>query len=103
MEDTQLDPWQTETMKMIISSGELLVAVVNDVLDYSKLESGKFDICVTKTALQDALSSTVQSVQIRGCDRHVSVQTFYDPSIPEHVMTDPRRLQQILFNLLGSK
>jgi signal transduction histidine kinase len=101
LEDSELSPMQAETMKMIVSSGELLVAIVNDVLDYSKLESGKVDISIQRSNLKDALSGTVHSINLRGKSRNVSVHTNYDPLIPEYIETDARRLKQILYNLLG--
>ena len=101
LEETELTPMQSETMKMIVSSGHLLVTIVNDVLDYSKLESGKMDISLHRSNLQEALSDTVHSINLRGKSRNVKVHTFYDPSIPEYVDTDTRRLRQILYNLLG--
>lgn len=101
LQQTELTPLQSETMKMIVASGEILVAVVNDVLDYSRLESGFVDVDLQTSNLQDTLSNTVQCVQLRRSDGDVSVQTFYDDQVPEFVTTDARRLQQILFNLLG--
>lgn len=53
--ETKLSPMQEESVRMIVSSGNLLVTVVNDVLDYSKLESGNVDVEVRKSNLQDLL------------------------------------------------
>eukprot|EP00977_Amphora_coffeiformis_P023776 scaffold14226_cov186-Amphora_coffeaeformis.AAC.3 len=85
---------------MITASGNLLVCVVNDVLDYAKLQSGFVDIQKTKSKLQEVMSSTAYCVQLKS-KGGVTIETFYDPQIPEHFTTDTRRLQQILFNLLG--
>ena len=100
MVETELTPLQAETMKMIIVSGNLLVCVVNDVLDYSKLQSGFVDVQQKRSNLQDVTSSTARCVQLKS-KGGVTIETFLDPQIPEHVTTDSRRLQQILFNLLG--
>uniref|UniRef100_A0A7S3LHI2 Histidine kinase n=1 Tax=Amphora coffeiformis TaxID=265554 RepID=A0A7S3LHI2_9STRA len=101
LEETELSPLQAETMKMITASGNLLVCVVNDVLDYAKLQSGFVDIQKTKSKLQEVMSSTAYCVQLKS-KGGVTIETFYDPQIPEHFTTDTRRLQQILFNLLGN-
>ena len=101
LEETELSPLQAETMEMIIASGKLLLCVVNDVLDYSKLQSGFVDIQPTKCNLQEIISSTAHCVQLKS-EGGVTIETFYDAQVPEHFTTDPRRLQQILFNLLGT-
>lgn len=87
---------------MIASSGELLLTIVNDVLDYSKLESGNVEIEVKESNLQDALSATVHSMNLKGAAKNVSVDTFYDPSVPKLINTDIRRLSQVLYNLIGN-
>jgi len=95
-----LTPLQAETMKTIVASGNLLMCTVNDVLDYSKLQSGFVDVERKKSNLQEVMSSTARCVQLKS-KGGVTIETLYDPQIPEYVTTDPRRLQQILFNLLG--
>jgi two-component system, sensor histidine kinase and response regulator len=78
------------------------VDIVNDVLDYSKLESGFIDTVVEDSNLQDVLNNTVRSINVMGKKRNVHVRTIYDPRIPEYCKTDSRRLRQILYNLLGN-
>ncbi len=93
---------QDETMRMINTSGDLLLAVVNDVLDYSKLESGNLDIEIKPSSLQETLNSVVQAIETQGQSKKISVRTFYDAAVGEFIKTDSRRLQQILYNLLGN-
>jgi len=102
MEETDLSPMQAESMQMISTSGELLLTIVNDVLDYSKLESGNIEIDVKRSNLQEALSSTVHAMNLKGVTRNVRVDTIYDPAVPEYIFTDLRRLSQVLYNLLGN-
>lgn len=83
-------------MRMIVSSGDLLRAVVDDVLDYSKLTTGNIDVEVKRSNLQQTLGSVVHSVEMRGLVTDVTIQTRYDRQIPEFVKTDTRRVQQIL-------
>lgn len=87
---------------MIVSSGDLLLTVVNDVLDYSRLESGNVETVIRPSSLQELLNSVVHSIEARGLSKDLSIRTFYDPALPEFVTTDSRRLQQILFNILGN-
>ena len=87
---------------MIVSSGDLLLTVVNDVLDYSKLESGNVEIDVRRSNLQETLNAIVHSIQTKAASKQISLRTYFDPAVPEFCHTDSQRLQQILYNLLGN-
>ena len=100
--ESELTPVQEESMRLIVASGELLVTVVNDLLDYAKLESGNVDIEVKRSNLQDTLSSLAHSIETKASKKEITLKTIYDPSVPEFVQMDSRRHQQILFNLLGN-
>lgn len=102
LQETDLNPMQSESLKMVTSSSELLLTVVNDVLDYSKLESGNVDVTIRRCSLQEALSGVVHSIEMKSREKNIKVHTFYDPYVPEFWSIDPLRLQQILFNLLGN-
>jgi signal transduction histidine kinase len=102
LKGTPMNPMQEESVQMIVSSGELLLAVVNDVLDYSKLETRKVDLVLTKSSLQEILSPVLHSIQMKGMDQNLSLLSMLDTNLPEFIETDSRRLQQILFNLLGN-
>ena len=72
------------------------------MLDYSKLESGNVEITVKRSNLQEALSTTVHSSNLKGEARQVRVKTKYNPNVPEFIHTDARRLSQVLYNLLNN-
>ena len=101
LRETDLDPMQEESVKMIVASGQLLSTCVDDVLDFSKLEAGKVEVVIREINLQETLNSVVHSIETKCLSRGLRLITnFDDPTIPEMVTTDSRRLQQILFNLL---
>lgn len=102
LQESKLSPMQEESILQIVASGELLVTVVNDVLDYSKLESGNVDVEIRRTQLQEALNSIVHNIDMKAATKKIALRTVYDFELPEFVQTDERRLQQILFNLLGN-
>lgn len=102
MQESQLEPKQAESLRMINTSGELLLQVVNDVLDYSKLEAGKVAVEMEQSSLQDALNAVVRSIETNALEKNVSVETYFDCTVGEFFITDSRRLQQILYNLLGN-
>ena len=91
-----------DSVRMIVESGDLLCAVVNDVLDYSRLESGHVDIELNKIDLLSTLSTVVDSIRCKGNEKSVVVKTQFESALPHQVTTDGRRLQQILYNLMGN-
>jgi signal transduction histidine kinase/CheY-like chemotaxis protein len=102
LQESDLNPIQAESMEMIVSSSDLLLTVVNDVLDYSKLESGNVDITIRQCSLQETLNSIVHAIEAKAVSKKVSLCTIYDARISDVIHTDGRRLQQILYNLLGN-
>lgn len=103
LQNTILNKIQEEYVGMIVTSGDLLLRVVNDVLDYSKLEAGRVVVDIQKCSLQTTLNAVVRSIETNASSKNLVVQSHYDPKISESIYTDSRRLQQILYNLLGSK
>ena len=101
MQQSQLDKKQAESMHMIVNSGELLLRVVNDVLDFTKLEAGKIVVELQQCSLQDSLSAVVRSIETSALPHHIKMETHYATTVGETFETDSRRLQQILYNLLG--
>ena len=102
MKDTTLNPMQEESLRMIVASGDLLLATVNDVLDFAKLETENIETDVKRSSLHETLSAILYSIESKAQDRQLSIKTMYDTALPEFVQMDSRRVQQILFNLLGN-
>ena len=102
LEEMDMTPMQKESVRMITTSGDLLLTVVNDVLDYSKLTTGNVEIQISRSSLQETLNAIVQAIQTKAKEKDVTVRTKFDVAVPEYLTTDCRRLQQILFNVLGT-
>lgn len=104
LEETELNPMQRESMEMMISSGKLLRQIVDDVLDYSKLESGNAQVLIQRINLQETLNAVIHLIQTTQVttEKNLKVITNYDPLLPEVIHSDSRRIQQILYNLLGN-
>jgi signal transduction histidine kinase len=105
MEDSDdLTPSQRDNVKMIVSSGRLLRHIVDDVLDYSKLESGAMEVDIKQANLQDVLIESVGGIESSAVTkrRNISIKTDFDPRLLPEFETDSRRLQQILYNLLSN-
>ena len=99
---TPLEPAQADYVEMIASAGEVLMNVLNDILDLSKIEAGKFQIAATRT---DLLAVVRRCADLWGPQAEASglaFQTRIDPATPCWVMIDSARVSQILFNLLSN-
>lgn len=102
LQESQVTPKQSESLQLITSSSDLLLAVVNDVLDYSKLESGKMDVQTKSESLQLILDSTVFAMEAKAREKDVSLVTKYDPNVNPFMTTDGVKLQQCLYNIVGN-
>jgi len=103
-EDETLTSSQKEMINMIVSSGNLLKKVVDDVLDFNKFISGNAEIEIQRTDLQETLTNILNSMALSPITEknQITFRSFYDPLVPQYVETDTRRLQQIFFNLLSN-
>ncbi|KAL3944564.1 MAG: hypothetical protein SGBAC_001384 [Bacillariaceae sp.] len=98
----QVDPPHAESIRMIYTSAELLRAVVDDVLDYAKLESGSFEVDIARSDLQETLAGVMHSISQKIQEKNIRLRCHFPPDLPRYTETDSRRLQQVLFNLLGN-
>jgi PAS domain S-box-containing protein len=93
---------QMDFIKTLKFSGNHLLTLVNDVLDYNKMESGKIVFEQTQFNLSDFLDEIMRSYSFRSKAKHLSFDIKKDSTIPENVIGDPIRLNQILSNLLSN-
>ena len=100
--ETDLDESQLESLRMITRSGDVLVSVVNDVLDYSRLESGHIEIVMEPTNLNGVVEIVLQSIYAKASLRQITIANHLSPDLPSLINTDGSRLQQILYNLLSN-
>jgi len=100
--DTQLTAEQRDYLAMLKSSGDSLLSVIDDILDFSKVESGKLDLDPIEFNLQDAIGETIRGLALRADDKDLELAYQIDSEIPEYVVGDPGRLRQILVNLVGN-
>lgn len=83
-------------------SGEALLAIVNNILDFSKLEAGRIELKLRNVCLRDLLSTVVEIVRPTSDEKGLALELLVDDQVPEAVLADGDRLRQVLLNLLGN-
>jgi len=99
---TRLDSRQREHVSMLIDAGDVLMGLLNDVLDFSKIEAGKMELESAPMIVRDRLATVVRLWEPRALANGVRLKVRIAPDAPAAVLTDPLRVQQILFNLLSN-
>ena len=99
---TNLTPEQKEMISLLEISSDSLLGVINDVLDLSKIESGKFKINRSETDLVKICNSVVNLLRIRAIEKELDLITEFDAELPKLILADSLRLNQILMNLVGN-
>lgn len=100
--DTVLTPQQREYAQTMRRSAEALLVVLNDILDYSKIEAGKLDIEHIVFELPLLLEDVCDLLALRAHEKGLELLCDIDPALPLRVQGDPTRLRQVLMNLLGN-
>lgn len=99
---TNLDDAQREMITMLISSGNSLLGVINDILDISKIEAGKFRINYAETQIKDLCKQANGLLDIKANEKNIALKLQLDEKMPETIMADSLRLNQIFMNLLSN-
>jgi PAS domain S-box-containing protein len=100
--DTELDSEQREFAEIVRKSGENLLSLINDILDYSKIEAGKLDMELLDFDLRVTLEDTAELLALRATDAGLELICQIDPAVPSYLKGDPGRLRQIITNLVGN-
>lgn len=102
MQETHLDPRQREFSETIQNSSQALLALINDVLDFSKIESGRLVLEEHPVNLRNSIEESLDIVAARTANKPLELVYMIDPKTPPVVISDPIRLRQILLNLLSN-
>ncbi|WP_281556456.1 response regulator [Thalassomonas sp. RHCl1] len=100
--NTELNPEQLDYMEKLLSSGEGLLNLIDDILDFSKIEAGKLTLEHTTFSLEELIRQSINLTAINAHLKGIELITDIASDIPEKLIGDPLRLQQILVNLLNN-
>lgn len=102
LRDTELTTQQRGFVENSQSSAEVLLTIINDLLDLSKIEAGKYAIEVNELSVRNVVEEAVESVATRAYAKSVEVLSFVSQGVPELLMGDEVRLRQVVTNLLSN-
>lgn len=100
--DTPLHPEQREFIETAKSSAEALLNLLNDLLDFSKIESGHIVLERTPFAIRKTTEDVIRVFRRHCAQKQISLSLHVAPDVPEGLLGDPFRLRQILMNLVGN-
>jgi signal transduction histidine kinase/CheY-like chemotaxis protein/HPt (histidine-containing phosphotransfer) domain-containing protein len=100
--DTRLDPTQREQAQIVLESGQSLLTILNDILDYSKLEAGRLDIESVDFDLRHTVEAVVALLSPKAAERGIMLDAQVAPDLPRWFRGDPTRLRQVMLNLVGN-
>ncbi len=100
--DTPLNPEQRQYCQLIRTSGDALLSVINDVLDFSKIESGRLDLESYPFDLGDLVETAADIVAPQASSKHLDLAHLVEPGTVVDVVGDEARLRQVVVNLLSN-
>ncbi|CAA7617104.1 putative Histidine kinase [Magnetospirillum sp. SS-4] len=99
---TRLNPDQKGMVGIIQDSAQTLLAIINDILDLSKIEAGKLVLENIAFSIRDTAESCIRLLRTRAMEKGLTLAWEAEPGIADQMMGDPVRMRQILLNLLGN-
>ena len=99
---SELDAEQRDNARIVLESGQSLLQILNDILDYSKLEAGKLDVESIDFDVRNAIEDAVALMASKAGEKGIGLVAEIDPAVPTYLRGDPGRLRQVLLNLIGN-
>jgi signal transduction histidine kinase/CheY-like chemotaxis protein/HPt (histidine-containing phosphotransfer) domain-containing protein len=100
--DSAMEPAQRGLVATAQQSGDVLLALINDILEMSRMEAGQLALRPSVFALRPLLNGAVEMFLPQAALRGITLVSDIDPAVPSELFTDPGRLRQILINLLSN-
>jgi two-component system, sensor histidine kinase and response regulator len=100
--DTELDAEQRDCLETARSSADALLLVINDILDYSKIEAGKIELETIDFNLRDCVEEALKAFAVQADEKGLELLCDIAAEVPEQVEGDPGRVRQIILNLVSN-
>ncbi len=98
----EVDPEQRQNLAMIADSGRAMLRLLNDLLDFAKIESGQMTVAAEPTDIRHKLRGAIRIMEPVAVQNGLTLELEVDDKIPAWFVSDPMRLRQILLNLIGN-
>lgn len=102
LQTTQLDEQQKEYVTIINKSGETLLTLINDILDLSKIESGKTELVNEPFQMRELIAETLDIFYHKAIEKNLEMAVTIDENVPKVLIGDSNRLRQVLINVVGN-
>ena len=102
LEEAGLGQQEGDYVRQIRGSAQLLLGILNDILDVSRIEAGRLDLECTEFSLPEVIATIVDIVSLSAREKNLAVTSAIEDRVPPMVVGDPLRLKQILLNLMGN-
>lgn len=100
--DTHLTPEQHNYVDAISTSGESLLALVNDLMEFARFETGDMEMHPQQTSIQPLVSGVAELICEKAYAKGIDLGYHFAPDVPESALLDPGRLRQVLVNVIGN-
>lgn len=100
--ETDLNGEQRSMAETVCSCAESLLTVINDILDYSKIEAGKLDFEEIDFSVRSVIDETLDIMAVKAAEKGLELAAFVSSDVPQLVSGDSARLKQVLLNLVGN-
>src|SRR5256712_5871218 len=100
--DTELAPEQRRALELVRTSSAALLTILNDILDYSKIEAEHLELEAVPFHLPQVVHATATLLAVRAREKHLELTVDVLPDVPQMVRGDPTRVRQVLMNLIGN-
>lgn len=102
LSESGLSNEQKHWVNQMDQSAQLLLTIINDILDLSRIESGNFELFNSMMRLEDSVSLVVNQLNDQAVKKNISLTMHIEPGVPEYIIGDKNRISQVMFNLIGN-
>lgn len=102
LKNTNLTREQDDKLNIILQSSDSLLTIINEILDISKIESGKMELEKIPFNLHSELENVIRLLKMKADEKNLQMEYGISPYVPEHVLGDPTRIKQVLINLINN-
>ena len=100
--DTKLTSEQQEYLSLVVKSTDALLLLINDILDLSKIESGRFELDLRPFSLRETLAQALKTLAPLAEEKNLALTYEVEPAVEENLIGDPARFRQVVLNLAGN-